>query len=145
MAPRSRKQAVSHFNVMVVGFSGAGKTSFIRTLIEALKLDEKKEEEQAQSPTTTKKRRDSVASETSFVNVEPEGPIERTLQPYTVSREIEVDKERILLTLIDTPGFQAEYLVDKQLHDIMKYIEHQFDLTLAEITRNYSRVGKYDE
>ncbi|EIE90642.1 hypothetical protein G6F47_009945 [Rhizopus delemar] len=132
MAPRSRKQAVSHFNVMVVGFSGAGKTSFIRTLIEALKLDEKKEEEQAQSPTTTKKRRDSVASETSFVNVEPEGPIERTLQPYTVSREIEVDKERILLTLIDTPGFQAEYLVDKQLHDIMKYIEHQFDLTLAE-------------
>ncbi|KAG1631947.1 hypothetical protein G6F45_004460 [Rhizopus arrhizus] len=133
MAPRSRKQAVSHFNVMVVGFSGAGKTSFIRTLIEALKLDEKKEEEQAQSPTTTKKRRDSVASETSFVNVEPEGPIERTLQPYTVSREIEVDKERILLTLIDTPGFQAEYLVDKQLHDIMKYIEHQFDLTLAEL------------
>ncbi|KAG0739354.1 hypothetical protein G6F57_011881 [Rhizopus arrhizus] len=110
MAPRSRKQAVSHFNVMVVGFSGAGKTSFIRTLIEALKLDEKQEEEQeqAQSPITTKKRRDSVASETSFVNIEPEGPIERTLQPYTVSREIEVDKERILLTLIDTPGFQAD-------------------------------------
>ncbi|KAG1140084.1 hypothetical protein G6F37_009323 [Rhizopus arrhizus] len=94
-------------------------------------LDEQeRQKEQEQEP--TKKRRDSVMSETSFVNMEPEGPIERTLKPYTVSREIEVDRERVLLTLIDTPGFQAEYLVDKQLHDIMKYIEHQFDLTLAE-------------
>jgi len=117
---------------MVVGFSGVGKTSFIRTLIEALMLDEQeRQKEQEQEP--TKKRRDSVMSETSFVNMEPEGPIEKTLKPYTVSREIEVDRERVLLTLIDTPGFQAEYLVDKQLHDIMKYIEHQFDLTLAEV------------
>ncbi|CAO3690737.1 unnamed protein product [Rhizopus stolonifer] len=133
MGPRSRKHAVSHFNVMVVGFSGVGKTSFIRTLIEALMLEERQNEQNEQEEQEkTKKRRDSVMSETSFVNMEPEGPIERTLQPYTVSREIEVDRERVLLTMIDTPGFQAEYLVDKQLHDIIKYIEHQFDLTLAE-------------
>jgi cell division control protein 11 len=126
---------------MVVGFSGVGKTSFIRTLIEALMLDEQeRQKEQEQEP--TKKRRDSVMSETSFVNMEPEGPIEKTLKPYTVSREIEVDRERVLLTLIDTPGFQAEYLVDKQLHDIMKYIEHQFDLTLAEVNIYKKLQGK---
>jgi cell division control protein 11 len=69
-----------------------------------------------------------------LVQEQLQGPIEKTNQPYTISREIHVDnKERIVLTLIDTPGFSAEYLVDKQLHDIIKYIEHQFDLTLAEV------------
>lgn len=131
MTPRSRKNAVSNFNVMVVGFSGVGKTSFVRTLLETLLLDEQVED------TPSKKRRDSFMSENSslFVHEEQQlqGPIEKTLTPYTISREIEVDKERLVLTIIDTPGFQQEYLVDKQLHDITKYIEHQFDLTLAEV------------
>ncbi|KAI7885455.1 Septin-domain-containing protein [Mucor mucedo] len=130
MTPRSRKNAVSNFNVMVVGFSGVGKTSFVRTLLETLLLEEQVED------TPSKKRRDSFMSENSSVYVHEEqqlqGPIEKTLTPYTISREIEVDRERIVLTIIDTPGFQQEYLVDKQLHDITKYIEHQFDLTLAE-------------
>lgn len=133
MAPKSRKSNVSHFNVMVVGFSGVGKTSFVRTLLETLALEEETEEP---SSATSKKRRDSFMSENSAVLVQEqlEGPIEKTNQPYTISREIYVDnRERIVLTLIDTPGFSAEYLVDKQLHDIIKYIEHQFDLTLAEV------------
>ncbi|CEI93586.1 hypothetical protein RMCBS344292_07817 [Rhizopus microsporus] len=117
---------------MVVGHSGVGKTSFIRTLLETLRLEEEQRKEETP---TTKKRRDSFMSETSFVNIEPEGPIEKTLQPYTVSREINIDREHVLLTLIDTPGFHQEYLIDKQLHDILKYIEHQFDLTLAEETK----------
>lgn len=130
MTPRSRKNAVSNFNVMVVGFSGVGKTSFVRTLLETLLLEEQVED------TPLKKRRDSFMSENSSVFVQEQqlqGPIEKTLTPYTISREIEVDRERVVLTIIDTPGFQQEYLVDKQLHDITKYIEHQFDLTLAEV------------
>ncbi|GAA5805030.1 hypothetical protein HPULCUR_010543 [Helicostylum pulchrum] len=129
MPPRSRKNAVTQFNVMVVGFSGVGKTCFVRTLLETLSLEEKTED------TPLKKRRDSFMSENSNIVVHEEqlqGPIEKTLTPYTISREIEVDKERLVLTIIDTPGFHQEYLVDKQLHDITKYIEHQFDLTLAE-------------
>jgi cell division control protein 11 len=137
MAPRSRKNCVSHFNVMVVGFSGVGKTSFVRTLLETLALEETSLAETA----ATKKRRDSFMSENSAVIVHEQlqGPIEKTLQPYTISREVEVEKkERIVLTIIDTPGFGAEYLVDKQLHDITKYIEHQFDLTLAEVIYPYN-------
>lgn len=127
MPPRSRKNAVTHFNIMVVGFSGVGKTCFVRTLLETLAVEEE---------TPLKKRRDSFMSENSNVIMHEEqlqGPIEKTLTPYTISREIEVDRERLVLTVIDTPGFHQEYLVDKQLHDITKYIEHQFDLTLAEV------------
>ncbi|CEP11842.1 hypothetical protein [Parasitella parasitica] len=115
MASRSRKNQISHFNVMVVGFSGVDQANA--------------------TANTNKKRRDSFMSENSSVLVQEQlqGPIERTTQPYTISREIEVDKkERIILTIIDTPGFSAEYLVDKQLYDVTKYIEHQFDLTLQE-------------
>lgn len=111
---------------MLVGYSGVGKTSFLRTLLESL---------EEQRPTiTNKRRRDSAISETvSFTEKELRGPIEKTTQPYTVSKEIQVDQHHIILTLIDTPGFSAEFLVDRQLHDIIKYIEHQFDLTLEEV------------
>ena len=133
MAPRSRKNVVSNFNVMVTGYSGVGKTCFVRTLLETLVLEEQVEE------TSNKKRRDSFMSENSSVFIHQEqqlqGPIEKTNQPYTISREIEIDKERVVLTLIDTPGFQQDYLIDKQLSDITKYIEHQFDLTLTEVKR----------
>ncbi|KAI9485574.1 MAG: Septin-type guanine nucleotide-binding (G) domain-containing protein [Benjaminiella poitrasii] len=139
MSPRPRKNQLTCFNIMVVGFSGVGKTSFIRTLFETLSLDQQKEENE----TSLKKikRRDSFMSENSSILQDQnqcQGPIEKTLQPYTISKEIvDMDatnhkRERVMLTLIDTPGFSAEYLVDKQLYDIIKYIEHQFDLTLAE-------------
>ncbi|ORZ08726.1 Septin-domain-containing protein [Absidia repens] len=122
MTPRSRKPIVSHFNVMVVGFSGVGKTSFVRTLLESLKLN------------LTKEKRDTMFQPSDGGNGQNliQGPLERTLVPYTVSVDAQVDGEKMVLTLVDTPGFQTDYTVDKQLHDIIGYIEHQFDLTLAE-------------
>lgn len=123
MTPRSRKPVISHFNVMVVGFSGVGKTSFVRTLLESLKLKMPKE------------KRETMIQPAGNGQALITGPLERTLVPYTVSVEAEVDGEKMVLTLIDTPGFQTEYIVDKQLHDILGYIEHQFDLTLAEVIK----------
>ncbi|CAO3645047.1 unnamed protein product [Cunninghamella echinulata] len=120
MTPRSRKPVVSQFNVMVVGFSGVGKTSFVRTLLESLKLKMPKD------------KRETMVQPAGNGQALITGPLERTLVPYTVSVEAEVDGEKMVLTLIDTPGFQTDYIVDKQLHDILGYIEHQFDLTLAE-------------
>ncbi|KAI8987625.1 Septin-domain-containing protein [Mycotypha africana] len=168
MVPRPRKSHVSNLNIMVVGFTGVGKTAFVRTLLETLSIEEKRragndtsiianentvsekqqiDDNNSSNNKKSNSRRDSFISEHSsksnnnigsqYYHDEHalEGPIEKTLQPYTISREVEVvDKKenKVLLTLIDTPGFSAEYLVDRQLHDILKYIEHQFDLTLAE-------------
>ncbi|KAG0166699.1 hypothetical protein DFQ28_006443 [Apophysomyces sp. BC1034] len=120
MSPRSRKNALSQFNVMVVGYSGVGKTSFVRTLVEALKLEMSKE------------RRDSFIKQSTETKNQLDGPLCKTSEPYTVTVDVEVAGEKMALTLIDTPGFQTDYLVDKQLHDILGYIEHQFDLALAE-------------
>ncbi|ORZ23495.1 Septin-domain-containing protein [Absidia repens] len=139
MAPRSRKAILPHFNVMVVGFSGVGKTSFVRTLVESLKLTMTTEKRDSMfqpsspmspsSPLSPSSRgSNSVGDDLSLI----QGPLERTLVPYTVSVDAQVDNEKMVLTLIDTPGFQSNHYVDKQLHDILGYIEHQFDLTLAE-------------
>ncbi|KAI9484899.1 Septin-domain-containing protein [Zychaea mexicana] len=119
MSPRSRRNAVSYFNVMVVGFSGVGKTSFIKTLMAALNSE------------VSKDKRESFGSQPADSNALA-GPLTKTLKPYTASAGIDVDGEKIMFTVIDTPGFQSDYLIDKQLHDILGYIEHQFDLTLAE-------------
>ena len=124
MAPRSRRNAVSHFNVMVVGSAGVGKTSFVKTLLAALKTE------------MPKKKRDSAVgpSESDMCKDPTHGPLSKTLAPYTISSSIEVDGDKVMLTVIDTPGFYDDFRVDKQLHDILGYIEHQFDLTLAEVS-----------
>ncbi|KAI9272862.1 Septin-domain-containing protein [Phascolomyces articulosus] len=120
MSPRSRRNALTYFNVMVVGFSGVGKTSFIKTLMAALKDEMPKD------------KRESFGSQPASDANALSGPLTKTQKPYTVTSGIDVDGEKVMLTVIDTPGFQTDYLIDKQLHDILGYIEHQFDLTLAE-------------
>ena len=79
-----------------------------------------------------KDKRESFGSQPADSNALA-GPLTKTEKPYTVSAGIDVDGEKVMLTVIDTPGFQSDYLIDKQLHDIIGYIEHQFDLTLAEV------------
>ncbi|KAI9319019.1 Septin-type guanine nucleotide-binding (G) domain-containing protein [Dichotomocladium elegans] len=119
MAPRSKRNAVSYFNIMVVGSVGVGKTSLVKTLAAALSEDVPNE------------KRDSALSQ-SEQRTPLDGPLTPTMVPYTVSVNAEVDGDKIALTLIDTPGFYNDFRMDKQLHDIIGYIEHQFDLTLAE-------------
>lgn len=80
-----------------------------------------------------KEKRESFGSMPEGTRHQIDGPLEKTTAPYTASIGIEVDGEKVMLTLIDTPGFQGDFKIDKQLHDILGYIEHQFDLTLAEV------------
>ncbi|OAD76978.1 hypothetical protein PHYBLDRAFT_99862, partial [Phycomyces blakesleeanus NRRL 1555(-)] len=98
------------FNVMVVGFAGVGKTAFLRTFLEAL------QHLHGASPETD----DEITA------------LQPTKLPSTVSVNIDSGGERLTLRLIDTPGLSTGYQMDKELQDILGYIEHQFDLTLTE-------------
>lgn len=95
---------------MVTGFSGVGKTAFVRTLCETL-VD---------------------------LDAEPipelSGPLSKTEKPYLVSLDFDYDGERIALTVIDTPGFQVNTSIEKGLLEITEYIEQQFDLTIGEVS-----------
>ncbi|KAL0092713.1 Septin-domain-containing protein [Phycomyces blakesleeanus] len=110
MSPRPKKNIPAQFNVMVVGFAGVGKTAFLRTFLEAL------QHLHGASPETD----DEITA------------LQPTKLPSTVSVNIDSGGERLTLRLIDTPGLSTGYQMDKELQDILGYIEHQFDLTLTE-------------
>lgn len=95
---------------MVTGFSGVGKTAFVRTLCETL----------------TNLESDPIPELT--------GPLSKTEKPYTVSLEFDYEGDRIALTVIDTPGFQVNTPIEKGLLEITEYIENQFDLAIAEVS-----------
>ncbi|GJJ68614.1 hypothetical protein EMPS_00960 [Entomortierella parvispora] len=147
-----RKNLVSELNLMVAGYSGLGKTSFIRTLFGTLKL--------RSGPGSLKNKASAaqMASGTSTPTTEPTSPsattsgglgtkangtkdsvgyatgeLERTLNSFEALFEIEESAEKINLTLVDTPGFLgSDEVVDAHCDEIIAYLEYQFDLTLAE-------------
>ncbi|CEP17675.1 hypothetical protein [Parasitella parasitica] len=111
---KSRKDTLSYLNVMVVGSVGSGKTAFVRTFCETLKHD---------------------VIQGSFKESKPmvlKDPLRSTDELYTVSMHIEENGQRTALTIIDTPGFTSGHAVDHQLRYIAKYIDYQFERTLAE-------------
>lgn len=111
MAPHfRRKNAVVQFNLMVVGFAGLGKTSFLRTFCDTLSV---KKAEQRDVP-------------------QLQGPVEKTTKSYSMTFDIEEEGEKISLTIVDTPGFTDDFSLDKQLYSVLNYLEDQFDFTLAE-------------
>ncbi|KAI9284288.1 Septin-domain-containing protein [Umbelopsis sp. AD052] len=108
MPPKSRKKNATPLNIMVTGFSGVGKTAFVRTFCETL----------------TEQDADPIPDLT--------GPLSRTEKPYPVSLDFDYEGERIALTVIDTPGFQVNTPIEKSLQEITEYIEQQFDLAIGE-------------
>jgi cell division control protein 11 len=115
MPPKSRKKNATPLNIMVTGFSGVGKTAFVRTFCETLTdLD-------------------------SEPIPELTGPLSKTEKPYPVSMDFDYEGERIALTVIDTPGFQVNTSIEKSLQEITEYIEQQFDLAIAEVSFHAAR------
>lgn len=112
---RSRKDPVSYLNIMVVGSAGSGKTAFVRTFCETLTHDV---------------IQGSYRESKSMVLNDPLQP---TKELYTVSMHIQDHGRRTALTLIDTPGFTTGADVDHQVRYIAKYIDYQFERTLAEV------------
>ncbi|KAF9360073.1 hypothetical protein BGX26_010619 [Mortierella sp. AD094] len=135
-----RKNLVSELNLMVAGYSGVGKTSFIRTLHGTLKLRNSAagglknkasaanlSEATPSSPTGSKPNgtKESIAYAT--------GELNRTSASFEALFEIDEGNEKINLTLVDTPGFVgSDEVIDVHCEEILRYLEYQFDLTLAE-------------
>ncbi|EIE78995.1 hypothetical protein G6F46_010000 [Rhizopus delemar] len=111
---RSKKDAVSYLNVIVVGAAGSGKTCFIRTLYEALRQD-------MIQGTFKESKHKSL-----------KGCVEPTEEMYTISMQIEDGGRRTALTLTDTPGFTSNSQLVEQLKAITQHIDSQFARTLAE-------------
>jgi cell division control protein 11 len=114
---RSKKDAVSYLNVIVVGAAGSGKTCFIRTLYEALRQD-------MIQGTFKESKHKSL-----------KGCVEPTEEMYTISMHIEDGGRRTALTLTDTPGFTSNSQLVEQLKSITQHIDSQFARTLAEVLR----------
>lgn len=112
---RSRKDPVSYLNIMVVGSAGLGKTAFVRTFCETLKQDVIQ----------------GSYRESKFMVLNE--PLRTTRELYTVSMHIQERGQRTALTLIDTPGFTSGSAIEHQLKYISKYIDYQFERTLAEV------------
>ncbi|OZJ06971.1 hypothetical protein BZG36_00245 [Bifiguratus adelaidae] len=152
MSPRfrSRKNVVLQLNVMVVGKTKLGKTSFLRTLCQTLTTRPFGARERTTSGSSS--LRDTLLSPKlssdiwsptpqAYADAGPEasepnpaliGPVQPTTESYSMSFEIEEQGERILLTFVDTPGFVEGYESEKQMWDILHYLEYQFDITLIE-------------
>lgn len=140
---------------MVAGFSGLGKTSFIRTLYGTLKprsaaggLKSKSSAANLLSEANKKSASSSPTSPTppspNGSTVRPNGPKEsqayatgqlvRTMNSFEALFEIDEGNDKINLTLVDTPGFVgSDEVIDTHCDEILRYIEYQFDLTLAEV------------
>ncbi|KAJ2002626.1 Cell division control protein 11 [Coemansia thaxteri] len=100
------------FNVMLVGESGLGRTTFLNTLCERVVVDAAGKQ---------------VSSEQAHI-AEP-----MQFKHYTV--EMEEDGMKIILNVIDTPGFGDGIDNENCFMQIQEYIEVQFDEVLAEENR----------
>ncbi|KAH7906014.1 Septin-domain-containing protein [Hygrophoropsis aurantiaca] len=115
-----KHRAPPSFNVMVVGGRGTGKTSLLRLLLETADI----------SPSATPDQRTAVQT---FLGA----GLRRTDGIKTACVEIcESRYERVLLTVIDTPGLDfaegRELRVERQVTAVIKYLDAQYADTMNE-------------
>ncbi|KAI8806403.1 septin [Cladochytrium replicatum] len=111
---RRSKRRPYIFNVMVVGESGLGKTTFLNTLFNAPLTDVIKPESLTQS---------------------------KTLEVAPTTYELVEDGVALHLTVIDTPGFGDQLNREKNFEPIIQYIDEQYETYLQaersqEVRRN---------
>ncbi|ORY67704.1 uncharacterized protein BCR38DRAFT_456386 [Pseudomassariella vexata] len=109
-----RRKDPTPFNILIMGTSGSGKTSFLEFLKTALALPPKKRSQRATEigeEVTVK-----AAASGNFI-------------PHYL--ESEIDGERIGLTLWDSEGLEKN-VVDLQLREMSSFLESKFEETFAE-------------
>ncbi|KAI1870829.1 uncharacterized protein JN550_004975 [Neoarthrinium moseri] len=107
-----RRKDPTPFNILIMGTSGSGKTSFLEFLKKALALPEKKRSQRA----------NEIGEE---VTMKPSG----NFIPHYL--ESEIDGERVGLTLWDSEGLEKN-VVDLQLREMSAFLESKFEETFAE-------------
>ncbi|KAH7099582.1 Septin-domain-containing protein [Auriculariales sp. MPI-PUGE-AT-0066] len=117
---KRRQKVAPTFNLMVAGGQGTGKTSFLRLLLDTCDL----------SPNATADQRTTV---NNFIRTSTRP----TVAVQTACIEIcETKVDRVLLSVIDTPGLDfsvgAELGLERSVSGIVKYFDLQFAETLGE-------------
>ncbi|KAL6928161.1 hypothetical protein ACO0SA_002893 [Hanseniaspora valbyensis] len=106
------------FNIMCVGYSGLGKSTFINTLF---------------SSSLKNGAEDLETSEAGYV-------IPKTTEIKTKAFDLKEGKVKLNINLIDTPGFGDQINNSKQWEPIVKHIKEQYSLYLRkELTANRER------
>ena len=108
-----RRKDPTPYNVLVIGARGAGKTSLINFLKSSLALPARKQSNRAPDGDTPPS---SARPNTTFIH------------HY---QEIDVDNERVGLTLWDSQGLDKG-IVDLQLREMSNFVESKFDDTFIE-------------
>lgn len=123
---RRRRRDPTPFNILVIGFLGSGKTSFIRFLKDSLG-DSKRIRNVSQN-------NNEEAAEQS-VEEDLTQPPHKTLGFERHYLEKEVDGERVGLTIFDSEGFgpREQNIVDIQLSLLINFITGKFEETFAEV------------
>ncbi|KAK6202674.1 Septin-domain-containing protein [Scheffersomyces amazonensis] len=131
------------FTFMVVGESGTGKTTFINSLLNKKVLSHRFEKDftNGDTKTLTFTSAKSVAlPNTSILTRQEFNPRTANEEPGIALTETKVeliddDNLKLLLSIIDTPGFGDNLNNELCFTEIENYLKQQFDLVLAEETR----------
>lgn len=105
-ARSKRNQKGIPFNLMIVGQAGLGKTTFIRTLVGKTMTSPREDEENDLS--------------------------EKTIELNVLTEDIEEEGQKIVLSVVDTPGFGDNVDNSKSFKRILEYVEIQYKRYLAE-------------
>lgn len=96
---KHRKRRPFYFNIMVCGESGLGKTTFLNTLFELDLLD-----------------------------VSQKSIVEQTVAIEPHVYELMEEDVRLVLTLVDTPGFGDQLNREPGIQPVIDYIDEQYQL-----------------
>ncbi|ODV95498.1 hypothetical protein PACTADRAFT_50214, partial [Pachysolen tannophilus NRRL Y-2460] len=139
---RDSKRGIK-FTIMICGESGTGKTTFVNSLLDKNILPHKFAPFHEQLSSLPK----TLTFTNINGNITDAANFERSFQPQLVNNEpgiaiteskvefIDDDDSKLLLSIIDTPGFGDNLDNDICFAEIMSYLEQQYDSVLAEETR----------
>lgn len=132
------------FTFMVVGELGTGKTTFINSLLNKKVVNHRFERDElaiGETKTLTFTSAKSVAlPSTSILTRNDFNPSTSNEEPGIALTETKIemvddDQMKLLLNIIDTPGFGENLNNEICFVEIENYLKQQFDLVLAEETR----------